>query len=74
MHAKCVKAILVHEKVASGHRRRKDFFQGGPTVVKFHFTKSKLTEKHFFTEILIGKYQTSKSRRPRPLPTPTQAA
>jgi len=44
------------------------FFQGRPTLVKFHFTNLKLREKHFSTKILIGKYQTSKSRGGLALP------
>jgi len=38
------------------------FFQGGPLVVKFHFTNSKLSEKHFSTKKVREKYQISISR------------
>ena len=30
--------------------------------MRFHFTNSKLSEKHFSTEMLIEKYQISKSK------------
>ena len=40
----------------------KAFFQGWATVMKFHFTNSKIREKIFSTENLIWKYQISKSR------------
>jgi len=39
----------------------KGIFQGGPTVVKFHYTNSKESDKHFSTKTLIGKYQISNS-------------
>jgi len=35
----------------------KGFFQVGPTVVKFHLINSKLREKQFCAETLIGKNQ-----------------
>jgi len=35
---------------------------GGATLVKFHFTNSKLAEKHFSTKRLRGKYRISKFR------------
>jgi len=38
------------------------FSRRRPTVVKYHFTNLKLTDKHFSAEKLIGKYQISKSR------------
>jgi len=45
-----------------------------PTVLKFNFINSQIREKDIFTKTLIGKYQISKSRGPRPLlpslPTP----
>jgi len=43
--------------------RPKSFFQGGAIMVEFHFTNSKLREKHFSIKRLIGKYRISKSRR-----------
>jgi len=52
----------------------KIFFQGWPTVMKFHFTNSKLREELLSTKTLKGKYQISKSREDwppcHPLPTP----
>ena len=52
------------------HGRWKDSFQReGPAVVKFHFTNSKLREKHFSTKKLTGKYQILKPSLPR-YPTP----
>jgi len=52
----------------------KIFFQGWPTVMKFHFTNSKLREKLLSTKTLKGKYQISISREDwppcHPLPTP----
>jgi len=33
------------------------FSRGGPTVAKFHYTISKVGDKHFSTKKLIGKYQ-----------------
>jgi len=36
------------------------FFQGGPKVVKFHFTHSELKKITFFDENLIEKFQISK--------------
>jgi len=39
----------------------KNIFPRGATAVKFHFTNSKLGEKHFSTEKLMGKYQISKA-------------
>ena len=39
----------------------KNMFPVRSTVVKFHFTISKLREAHFSTKKVIGKYQTSKS-------------
>jgi len=39
----------------------KGIFLGGPTVVKFHYTNSKESDKHFSTKTLIGKYQISNS-------------
>jgi len=41
---------------------QKVFSQGEPTVMTFHFAKSKLREKQFSTKKLIGKYQITKSR------------
>ena len=38
------------------------FSRDGPTVVKFHYTISKVGDKHFSTKKLIGKYQILKSR------------
>jgi len=38
------------------------FSRSGPTVVKLTFTNLKLTDKHFSTKKLTGKYQISKSR------------
>jgi len=38
------------------------FSRSGSTVVKFLFTHSKLRDKHFFTKMLIRKYEISKSR------------
>jgi len=48
------------------------FHRGGATVVKFHFTRSKLRKKPFFANYLIGKCQFSKSEGgdKAPLPTP----
>jgi len=63
------------------HGRRKDFSRGEvldfsrgnqnifpvvPTMVKFHFTNSKLREQPCFAKNLIGKHQISKSRGPSP--------
>ena len=31
-------------------------------MVNFHFTNLKVTDKHFFSKTLMGKYQLSKSR------------
>jgi len=36
------------------------FSRSGPTVMKLHFTNSKLRDKHFSTKKLMGKYQMSK--------------
>jgi len=72
------------------HGRRKDFFRGGRqqwifsgssqihfpglTVMKFHFTNSRLREKHFSTKRLIGKYLISKNRKePRISALPSNA-
>ena len=50
-------------------------FPGGPTVVKFHFAKSKLRENDICTQPATGKYEVSKSRGSCPpcysLPMPT---
>jgi len=45
--------------------RQKDFSRG-ETVVKFHFTYSKLREKLFLAKTLIGKYQIQGPRPPLP--------
>jgi len=50
-----------------------NIFPAEATVVNFHFTKSKLGEKHFSSKKLIGKYQILKSRRSRPLARPSNA-
>jgi len=43
----------------------------GGTVMKFHFSSSKLRGKHFSTEKLMGEYQILKSRGARhPISTP----
>ena len=59
----------IFQKWANGEfpqRVTKMIFPRGPTVVKFNFTNSKLTLKHFSTNKLIGKYQTLKSRWDNP--------
>jgi len=35
------------------------FSRGGPAVVKFQYTNSKVKEKHFSTKKLLGKYEIS---------------
>jgi len=37
------------------------FFQGGPKMLKFHFSILKLGKRRFFAKTVIGKCQISKS-------------
>jgi len=48
-------------------------FPGGRTMVKFHFTNSKLKEKHIFTKTLVRKFSNFKMQGLVPFPTPTLA-
>jgi len=46
-------------------------FSRGPTVINFHFTTPKLSEKQLTAKKLKAKYQTSKFRGGKtPLPPP----
>jgi len=49
-------------------------FSRSPKVVKFHFTNSKLREKHFSTQTLIRKYRISQSRGGSYQPLPPSSA
>jgi len=52
----------------------KAFFPGVATVVKFHFTNSKLIEKYFSTEQLVGKFQLKFRKDKADLLLPTSMA